>query len=473
MRFSTLPERAKRLIIAVWLAALVSVLFVLAYPPAGYMAPGWEIGLLCLIGGLMGGKKIRLVPNTKDPETGSMSLGFAVTFIGLLMGGPLAGMIVSLVTSLGSGLLPRRQPWVQLGFNACLGVVEAACGGLVLTYLLATPVEPPVLRLMCAVAGATAVVFFINTGAVADIVARVSNRRGFEVWKEDFVWTAPSFFAGSAASTLAFVLMGENLGTILMFTAPVVYFTFATYALYNKRAQENQQHVQEIQENQAKLADLYLATIRSLALAIDAKDEYTSQHIVRVQHFAVAIAQQMQLPASDFEAVRTGALLHDIGKLGIPDTVLLKPGRLTDEEFAVIKRHPDIGAQILGPVQFPWPVLEVVRHHHERWDGSGYPCGLSGREIPITARILSVADVYDALTSDRSYRKAWSHEAAMEHIRKSAGKDFDPVVVEAFSAVVDQARTALGEKIEAPSLQALPGSLADKPREQSGISKAG
>ena len=145
----------------------------------------------------------------------------------------------------------------------------------------------------------------------------------------------------------------------------------------------------------------------------------------------------MGLHGPELEGLKTGALLHDIGKLGVPEYVLLKPGRLTDEEFAKVKKHPEIGAAILDPVDFPWPVLPVVKYHHEKWDGSGYPEGLKGEEIPLTARILAVGDVYDALTSNRSYRHAMTHEEALETIREGVGTHFDPKVAEAFFDVIE------------------------------------
>jgi diguanylate cyclase (GGDEF)-like protein/putative nucleotidyltransferase with HDIG domain len=171
----------------------------------------------------------------------------------------------------------------------------------------------------------------------------------------------------------------------------------------------------------------------------------------------VATAKQMNLDKTDLEGVNTGALLHDIGKLGVPEYVLLKPGRLTAEEFAKIKQHPSIGAAILSPVTFPWPVLSVVKHHHEKWDGSGYPDGLKGEEIPMPARILAVADVYDAVTSNRSYRTAWTHERAIAHIKKLAGTHLDATVVEAFLEVIDgvRAEMALEDQSQlAPSTEA-------------------
>jgi len=178
--------------------------------------------------------------------------------------------------------------------------------------------------------------------------------------------------------------------------------------------------------------------VGGVALAIDAKDQYTHQHILRVQRYAVAAAKQMGLTGNELEGLNTGALLHDIGKLGVPEYVLLKPGRLTDEEFEKIKKHPEIGAAILDPVEFPWPVLPVVKYHHERWDGTGYPHATRREEIPLCGRIVALADVYDALTSRRVYKPKLSHETARCMIMDSGGTHFDPDVVAAFARVEEE-----------------------------------
>ncbi len=241
-----------------------------------------------------------------------------------------------------------------------------------------------------------------------------------------------------------------NLGVALLVFTPFLILTHQAYLLGQSRSQEREKHIAELRVKQAQLSDLYLATIKSLALAIDAKDQYTHQHILRVQRYSEAIAKQLGLKGDDYEAVSTGALLHDIGKLGVPEYVLLKPGRLTPDEFAKIKLHPEIGAAILEPVPFPWPVLPAVKYHHERWDGLGYPEGLAGENIPLIARILSVADVYDALTSTRSYRTAWSHEKARQEIEESRGTQFDPVVVAAFLEVIDGVVAEMASEGEGP-----------------------
>jgi putative nucleotidyltransferase with HDIG domain len=177
------------------------------------------------------------------------------------------------------------------------------------------------------------------------------------------------------------------------------------------------------------MAALHLRTIESLALAIDAKDHTTHDHLGRVRTYAVEIGQEMGLSHMELEALRAAALLHDIGKLAVPEHIISKPGKLTPEEFEKMKVHPVVGAEILERIQFPYPVVPIVRSHHEKWDGSGYPDGLMGTEIPIGARILSAVDFLDALSSHRQYRRAMPLGQAMEEVAKLAGKSFDPAVV--------------------------------------------
>ena len=186
----------------------------------------------------------------------------------------------------------------------------------------------------------------------------------------------------------------------------------------------------------ASLREAYLGTVRSLAAAIDAKDTYTRGHSERVAEYGTLVAQRMGLSEEECLALELAAYLHDIGKIGIPEGILRKPGRLDDEEFAVMKSHPIVGATILTPVEFPWPIMPVVRHHHEHFDGRGYPAGLKGNEIPLLARILTVADSFEAMVSDRPYRSGRAHRDALDEILRCSGSQFDPAVVDVFVEVV-------------------------------------
>jgi len=180
------------------------------------------------------------------------------------------------------------------------------------------------------------------------------------------------------------------------------------------------------------MKNMYFETIRTLSNALDAKDEYTNGHSHRVAEYSVMIAEKLQLSPKDVETVQTAALLHDIGKIGIKDEVLNKPGKLDFKEFYEVQQHPEIGANILKDVVALQKVSKIIRYHHERFDGNGYPDSIPGADIPIESAVIAVADAYDAMTSDRSYREAMSHDAALGIIRNASGTQFHPDVVEAF-----------------------------------------
>jgi diguanylate cyclase (GGDEF)-like protein/putative nucleotidyltransferase with HDIG domain len=179
-------------------------------------------------------------------------------------------------------------------------------------------------------------------------------------------------------------------------------------------------------------SDLHLATVEALAHAIDAKDQTAEEHIQRVQAYAVGVAKAIGLPAGEIQGLATAALLHDIGKLAVPEHILSKPGPLTAEEFQKVRSHSQVGADILASVPFPYPVASFIRSHHERWDGHGYPAGLKGEEIPVGARILSIVDYFDAVTMDRPYHKANSYDTGIALLQHEAGKALDPALVATF-----------------------------------------
>ena len=183
----------------------------------------------------------------------------------------------------------------------------------------------------------------------------------------------------------------------------------------------------------SQLNEMYLSTIEALAMAVDAKDQITHGHIRRVQSYAVQLAKRVGVAdEKQLKAIEAAALLHDMGKLAIPEHILNKPGKLTPAEFEKMKRHADLGADLLSSVRFPYPVVPIVRHHHENWDGTGYPAAISGTDIPIGARILSVVDCFDALTSDRPYRPRLSVEDAFDILKERRGTIYDPLIVDTF-----------------------------------------
>lgn len=182
----------------------------------------------------------------------------------------------------------------------------------------------------------------------------------------------------------------------------------------------------------------YLELVQTLARIIDAKDSYTADHASRARERAVKLAKKLNVPDQMIKSIEYAALLHDIGKIGINEKILTKPGRLTDEEYQEMKKHPEIAYQILSPIEFLIPVAKMIRYHHEWYNGMGYPEGLKGEEIPLGSRIVSVIDAWDAMTSDRPYRKALSKEQAIEELKRGSGKQFDPKVVNAFLELIEE-----------------------------------
>ena len=241
------------------------------------------------------------------------------------------------------------------------------------------------------------------------------------------VWLAATG-AAAAAGLVSPLMLPGSWGSGAGLAAAAAFLFTAGLAMQRRHGAE----LADARRQAADLHDLHMASIEALALAIDAKDQTSHAHIRRLQLYAGHLATDMGMSALDVEGVRTAALLHDIGKLAVPEHILSKPGPLTPEEFQKIRAHPKIGAEIIARVPFPSPVAPLILCHHERWDGKGYPSGMSGRAIPLGARVLSVVDYFDALTTERPYHRAMSREAAIELLQQEAGRALDPEIVERF-----------------------------------------
>jgi len=264
--------------------------------------------------------------------------------------------------------------------------------------------------------------FAVNTVNLSGIISLTTGTTLRSVWMESFLWTSPQYIVGGVVAT-AFRMLVAYMGWAgMLFTFPVIYLLYRSYTVYLDRVVDQQKHIGE-------MAQLHLRTIEALALAIDAKDDTTSAHLRRVQVYASELARELGVSPVEMQAIEAAALLHDIGKLAVPEYIISKPGRLTPDEFDKMKIHPIVGAEILERVNFPYPVVPIVRAHHEKYDGTGYPDGLKGEEIPIGARILSAVDCLDALASDRQYRTAIPLDKAIEMIVAESGKSYDPRVV--------------------------------------------
>lgn len=265
--------------------------------------------------------------------------------------------------------------------------------------------------------------FFGNTFPVAVIISLTEGKALRSIWKECYFWSFPYYLLG--AGIAGFVgFLNQHIGwQTSLLVLPSVYVIYRSYRLYLGKLEDEKRHVEE-------MASLHLRTIEALALAIEAKDHTTHDHLQRVRVYAMEVAKELKISDDEMEALRAAALLHDIGKLAVPEHIINKPGRLTPEEFEKMKIHPVVGAEILEQVKFPYPVAPIVLSHHEKWDGTGYPHGLKGEEIPIGSRILATVDCLDALASDRQYRRAMALDEAMDAVCERSGKCFDPKVVE-------------------------------------------
>ena len=294
-----------------------------------------------------------------------------------------------------------------------------------------------------ALAGLASMIFYgINSGGVVVAIALASQRSVAEAWKENFFTSSLATLAGSSVAAFVFLNL-DRAGRILSFlvAVPIVVALYYGYRLNTNRINAALAHADQMKQ-------LFHSTIASLAMAIDAKDQYTHGHVNRVQQLVVMIAEKLRWKEDREEGVeglKAAALLHDIGKLAIPEYILNKPSGLTKWEIQKMQTHPDVGAEILETVPFPHEVVPYVRHHHEKWDGTGYPDGLKGRGIPLGARILSVADCYDALRSDRPYRAAMSKEIALEYIASLSRKSYDPDVVGVLVENIDKFERRLAE----------------------------
>jgi len=269
---------------------------------------------------------------------------------------------------------------------------------------------------------AACVYFLFNTLPVATIISLTEHKSIRKIWADCYFWAFPYYLVGAAVAWMAGWLNQKVGWQPTLLALPAMFVIYRSYRLYLGKLANEKNHVAEV-------AALHLRTIEALALAIEAKDQNTHDHLERVRVYAIEVAKMLHLPHEELEALRAAALLHDIGKLAVPEHILSKPARLTPEEFEKMKIHPIVGAEILERVKFPYPVVPIVRSHHERWDGTGYPDGLSREEIPIGARILSAVDCLDALASDRVYRKAIPLDEAMQRVAEQAGKAYDPQVV--------------------------------------------
>jgi putative nucleotidyltransferase with HDIG domain len=356
-------------------------------------------------------------------NTVGVSVGYAINIATIVVGGPLLA-----TTTAGLGFLLRAPkiegrgyvhvfnlPLHKSVFNvsqsiivtALMSLVYLSLGGKIGEFALLTTIFVLLIGVV------------INTTIISGFLSISNNVDFVDTWVSTMkgIFTS-SLAVGTIGIIIALAYIGYGYGAVILFFGPLLLARYS-FKLY------------------IEMRNLYLSTIQALNKTVEAKDPYTSGHANRVEKFAVELAKAYHLPFESIQNLKTASILHDIGKIGIHDEILNKASRLTQEEYQEIMRHPAIGAEIISKVNFLSDITTIVKHHHERYDGKGYPDGLSGEDIPIEAAILTIADSYDAMTSDRPYRTAMTPEEALSELQKNAGTQFHPDLVKVFVSIID------------------------------------
>ncbi len=387
--------------------------------------------------------------------TGTMSVNFLFLLLGVLELSFAEAMALGCAAVVVQCLGRDRPAPLQVAFNVCSTALALAVTFFLYRYSLVHRVvkNPSTLLLLAA-----SVYFVANTLPVAAVISLTERRSLRKIWSDCYFWSFPYYLVGAGVAGMMSWLNGFADWQTSLLTLPVMYLIYRSYRLYLGKLEDEKRHVEE-------MADLHLRTIEALALAIEAKDQTTHDHLQRVRVYAVEVAKELKIDREGMDALQAAALLHDIGKLAIPEHIISKPGRLTPEEFEKMKIHPLVGAEILERVRFPYPVVPIVRAHHEKYDGTGYPLGLRGTEIPIGARILAAVDFLDALVSDRQYRRALPLKEAMARVVDESGKSFDPQVVSVLERRYVELEQLVHQRTDSLGKQRLSTEVKDKDKD--------
>ncbi len=397
-------------------------------------------------------------------ERGNMSPATIPAIALACLYGPAGPICAEAAILLGRGLRRSPAPLKQLFDFGVLALAGASAAGI---FDGVSVEKVGVLIPVSVVAGG--IYYTVNAALLAIVWSLDEGISPVAAWRERMAWLwMHNLAAGAMAGTWVAAARALGASAFVIFGVPLL-LVWATQKQYLRRSRTsvealrashhdleaaNEQLRVALSENEQLLERTkrgYLSTITSLARTIEAKDPYTGGHTERVAEYALMLARQLGFGDEELQAVEVGAVIHDIGKIGIPDRILLKPGRLDTKEFEEMRRHPEISSYILDELELPPIVRDMARNHHERFDGKGYPDGLRGEEIPLAARILTVADAFDAMTSDRPYRRALAQEVAAAEIRRNAWTQFCPQVVAALEVCMSGGAVAAKATTPAPS----------------------
>lgn len=363
------------------------------------------------------------------PYVGDITVTYAVDLALLILYGIPATIIVAVLGYLGSRLVQmRKKPiaWPKVIFNLAQFILTITASGITMKFFM-NQLPSGQWYMILAIAAGALVYFFVNILLVTLLFAFLQSKSVLSVWALNIRWLIPNFLAlGPIGYVLAYVYSDIGFLGLIIFFLPML-LARHSFKLY------------------MDMREMYLRTIQNLASIIDTKDHYTAGHSERVACYVVGICQSMELAEEYIENLKDLALLHDIGKISIPEHILNKPGCLVDEEMLKMKTHPGAGYDVVKKISF-LKEKEAIKYHHERWDGKGYPAGLKGEEIPIGARIISVADSFDAMTSDRPYRQGMKKQDALAELARCKGTQFDPIVVEAFIEFISRESESQGAR---------------------------
>ncbi len=411
-----MPQKIKVLIIIIVAFALTLLLYTFEVPAAADFRRVLFFMILSIVA-----ESLLII----TPENRALSVGFIINLTAILLFGVPeaawiagAGVMLRVVSCNRKRVHILNYPFYKTLFNGGSIIITTIIAGACLERFGVTPGNIELNSVLIPTMISLIVYTVVNATLVSALMSMLMNKPYLDIFFDNIMWVSRGYLTMAPVSiliALAYIEYGE-IG-VLIFFGPLLLARYS-FKLY------------------VDMKNIYLETVKSLSNAIEAKDPYTQGHSMRVSQYSVDLAAKLRLPQSKIENLKIAAILHDIGKIGVEESILNKKGRLSDEEYAKIKLHPEKGYKILKEIDFLRDAAGIILAHHERGDGTGYPMGIKGKEIPLEANILSVADVYDALTSDRPYRESMDSEMAFEILEKGKGTHFDERVVDALRELI-------------------------------------